>query len=50
MFPYIPCTPEDEKYMLDCLGLTSVEELFTDIPEQIRLKKLDLENLNQNWK
>ena len=45
LFPYIPCTPEDEKYMLDSLGLTSVEELFTDIPEQIRLKKkLDLEN------
>lgn len=45
MFSYIPNTPEDERKMLESIGLNSVEELFKDIPENIRLKrKLNLNN------
>jgi glycine dehydrogenase subunit 1 len=44
MFPYLPATPEDEKVILDKLGLHSADELFRGIPESIRLKKeLNLE-------
>lgn len=41
--PYIPnSAPETEKEMLDYLGLTSLEELHTGIPETLRLR----ENMN----
>ena len=44
MFPYLPATPEDEKIILDRLGLRCADEVFGDIPESIRLKRdLDLE-------
>lgn len=36
MFPYIPVTPEDEKKMLDSIGLNSLDDLFSDIPESIK--------------
>ncbi|MGB9803403.1 aminomethyl-transferring glycine dehydrogenase subunit GcvPA [Desulfofundulus sp.] len=36
---YIPNTPEDRKKMLADIGVDSVEELFADIPEQVRLKR-----------
>ncbi|WPC42161.1 aminomethyl-transferring glycine dehydrogenase subunit GcvPA [Clostridium sp. JS66] len=39
MFPYIPVTPEDEKKMLDSIGLNSLDDLFSDIPESIKLKR-----------
>lgn len=39
MFPYIPATDEDEKEMLNSIGLNSLDELFSDIPESIKLKK-----------
>ncbi len=39
MFPYIPVTDEDEKEMLNSIGLNSLDELFSDIPESIKLKK-----------
>ena len=43
MFPYIPNSKLDEKKMLDSLGMNSLEELFKDIPEDLRLKgKLNL--------
>lgn len=43
MFPYIPCTDEDENTMLKTLGMTSLESLFSDIPEEIQLnRKLNL--------
>jgi len=44
MFPYIPATDDDIKYMLEKIGFSSVEDLFTDIPEDLKLKdglKLD---------
>jgi len=44
MYPYISITPEDEQEMLKAIGLASVDELFEDIPEEVRLNRdLDLE-------
>lgn len=44
MFPYISNTPEDERKMLESIGINSVEELFKDIPENIRLNgRLELD-------
>ncbi len=43
MFPYIPHTPEEEKKMLDSIGLNSIDELFEDIPKDVAFKReLDL--------
>ena len=39
-FPYIPHTDEDVREMLGRSGARSIDELFNDIPENIRLKKL----------
>lgn len=39
MYPYIPNTPEDEKIMLDSIGLSSVDDLFDDVPEEVKLKR-----------
>ncbi|MFC4769130.1 aminomethyl-transferring glycine dehydrogenase subunit GcvPA [Effusibacillus consociatus] len=36
---YIPNTEADRKTMLDSLGLQNVEDLFSDIPESVRLKR-----------
>ncbi|NMA86492.1 MAG: glycine dehydrogenase, partial [Tissierellia bacterium] len=45
MYPYIPNTSEDEKRMLETIGVNSVDDLFSDIPEDMRFKKpLDLKN------
>ncbi|WP_232699623.1 aminomethyl-transferring glycine dehydrogenase subunit GcvPA [Brevibacillus daliensis] len=43
-FRYLPTTEEDKKEMLDFLGVSSVDELFSDIPEEVRFQgmmKLD---------
>jgi glycine dehydrogenase subunit 1 len=37
--PYILNTPEDQKAMLDTIGVSSVEELFAKIPPELRLKR-----------
>ncbi len=40
---YIPNTPEDQQAMLATLGLSSLEELLTPVPEHVRLgRALDL--------
>ena len=39
MFPYIPNTREDEKIMLDSIGMPSLESLFKDIPKELRLNR-----------
>ncbi|MFL0269900.1 aminomethyl-transferring glycine dehydrogenase subunit GcvPA [Candidatus Clostridium radicumherbarum] len=39
MFPYIPNSSLDEEKMLDSLGMNSLEDLFKDIPEDLRLKR-----------
>ena len=38
--PYIPHTDEDVKEMLDAIGVTSIEQLFDEIPQSIRAGKL----------
>src|SRR3990172_9991996 len=40
--PYGPHTPADRARMLGALGLTSVDQLFEDIPEALRASRLDL--------
>lgn len=35
---YLPMTTEDKKAMLETIGVNSVEELFTDIPENVRFQ------------
>lgn len=43
MWPYIPSTGEQQQEMLRDIGVSHVEELFSDIPESIRLNRpLDL--------
>lgn len=38
MFQYIPNTDEDIKYMLDYLKMDSIDSLFQDIPESLKIK------------
>ncbi len=38
-YRYLPATEEDKKEMLAAIGVTSVEELFSDIPENVRFKR-----------
>src|SRR4051795_12319926 len=35
---YLPMTEQDKKAMLETIGVSSVDELFSDIPEQVRFK------------
>lgn len=35
---YLPMTEQDQKEMLEVIGVTSVDELFADIPEKVRFK------------
>ena len=39
MYPYISLTEQDVKDMLDSLGIDSIEDLFSDIPEEVKLKR-----------
>ena len=36
---FLPHTDEDRQEMLKAIGVTSIEELFTDIPQQVRLNR-----------
>ena len=36
-FRYLPMTETDKKEMLDKIGVSSTEELFSDIPKEVRL-------------
>jgi glycine dehydrogenase subunit 1 len=38
-FSYVPHTPEDRKKMMTYLGISDTNELFSDIPEQIRMQQ-----------
>ncbi|MFL5768604.1 MAG: aminomethyl-transferring glycine dehydrogenase subunit GcvPA [Chloroflexota bacterium] len=40
--PYGPHAPEDRERMLAALGISSVDELFSDIPDGLRASGLDL--------
>lgn len=33
---YLPMTEQDQKEMLDAIGVSSIDELFSDIPEKVR--------------
>jgi glycine dehydrogenase subunit 1 len=35
---YLPMTEQDKKEMLEAIGVSSIEELFSDIPESVRFK------------
>jgi glycine dehydrogenase subunit 1 len=35
-FRYLPMTEQDKKEMLEAIGIESVDELFSDIPEEVR--------------
>lgn len=37
---YLPMTEQDKQEMLERIGVSSVDELFADIPEQVRFKGL----------
>jgi glycine dehydrogenase subunit 1 len=38
-FSYLPHTEEDRREMLQSLGLTEIEQLFSDIPEDVRFNR-----------
>ncbi|HQJ40602.1 MAG TPA: glycine dehydrogenase, partial [Exilispira sp.] len=39
MHQYIPHTEDDIKSMLETIGVNTIDDLFADIPEEIKLKK-----------
>ncbi|MEF9934002.1 MAG: aminomethyl-transferring glycine dehydrogenase subunit GcvPA [Clostridium sp.] len=44
MFPYIPVTSEEREDMLKSIGLNSIDDLFSDIPEELKLnRRLNIE-------
>src|SRR6266480_4011411 len=40
--PYGPHTPDDRAQMLAALGISTVDELFADIPRELRASPLNL--------
>ncbi|NLJ97886.1 MAG: aminomethyl-transferring glycine dehydrogenase subunit GcvPA [Tissierellia bacterium] len=43
MYPYIPNTKDDEQRMLEAIGFNKIEDLFSDIPDNVKLNRdLDL--------
>jgi glycine dehydrogenase subunit 1 len=40
--PYIPHTEEDRRAMLEAIGVGSIEELFREIPAELRVSGLDV--------
>ncbi len=50
MSRYISNTPEQQLEMLNAVGLKTTEELFQDIPQEMRLKRtLNLPSLFRKW-
>jgi len=49
MSEFVPHTPEDQKELLQAIGLSSIDELFSDIPQEIlkRYEPLGLEPLSE---
>ena len=37
---YVPHTPEDQEKMLQAVGVAVLDDLFGDIPEKYKLKRL----------
>ena len=42
MGSYIPATREERQRMLETIGLTSMDQLYDIVPEEARVKNLDL--------
>ena len=42
MGSYIPSTPRERQEMLEAIGLSSIEELYRDVPASAKLLKLDI--------
>lgn len=42
MGSYIPATLQERQAMLESIGMTSVDDLYAVVPEQVRLKELNL--------
>ncbi|MGB7095981.1 MAG: glycine dehydrogenase, partial [Anaerolineales bacterium] len=42
MPPYLPQTEENQREMLETIGIQSIEQLFEDIPAAHRFPKLNL--------
>ena len=40
--PYVPLTPAEEKEMMKVVGISSLDELYADIPTECRIDKLNL--------
>ena len=40
--PYVPHSDQDRRAMLDAIGVRSLEDLFSDVPERARFPELDL--------
>jgi glycine dehydrogenase subunit 1 len=39
--PFIPHTPEDTREMLDAIGAKSIDDLFDEIPAELKIDALD---------
>jgi len=39
MYPYIPNTKDDEQRMLEAIGFNKIEDLFSDIPDDVKLNR-----------
>src|SRR5690625_5256624 len=49
-FRYLPMTEEDKQSMLDSIGIESTDELFSDIPEDIRFnREFDLKDVTSEY-
>src|SRR5690625_7531372 len=49
-FRYLPMTEEDKQSMLDSIGIESTDELFSDIPEDIRFnREFDLTDVTSEY-
>ncbi|MGN0985717.1 MAG: aminomethyl-transferring glycine dehydrogenase, partial [Candidatus Enterenecus sp.] len=42
MGSYIPATGEERQKMLEAVGLSSMDDLFSVVPEEVRVKSLNL--------
>ena len=38
--PFIPHTPDDTREMLDAIGANSIDDLFDEIPEELKIESL----------
>ena len=39
MTPFVSLTERDEREMLDAIGVSSVDELFREVPEGVRFRR-----------